>query len=116
MTKPSKEILETLAFKIQDEGLDYCFNFYSDWKEITDPNFRLLVKAYKDARESLETFLNDTWGVDKILDEDKLIVGEDMICPITKKHCDDECCPVGAICNLSGWDDEKFRSVSGDPI
>lgn len=70
MAKPSKEILETLAFKIQDEGLDYCFNFYSDWKEITDPNFRLLVKAYKDARESLETFLNDTWGIDKILEED----------------------------------------------
>lgn len=29
-----------------------------------------------------------------------LRVGEDMICPITKKHCDDECCPVGATCNL----------------
>lgn len=34
--------------------------------------------------------------------KDKLIVGEDMICPITKKHCVDECCPVGAECNLSG--------------
>jgi hypothetical protein len=28
-------------------------------------------------------------------------VREDMICPVTKQHCDDECCPVGAICNLS---------------
>jgi hypothetical protein len=36
--------------------------------------------------------------------EAKLIVGEDMICPITKKHCDDECCPVGAQCNLGSKD------------
>lgn len=28
-------------------------------------------------------------------------VGEDMICPVTKQHCDDECCPPGATCNLS---------------
>ncbi len=32
---------------------------------------------------------------------EKLIVGADMICPVTKQHCDDECCPVGAECNLS---------------
>lgn len=32
---------------------------------------------------------------------EKLILGEDSICPITKKHCDDECCPVGAECNMS---------------
>ena len=30
------------------------------------------------------------------------IVGDDMICPITKTHCYDECCPVGATCNLWG--------------
>lgn len=29
-----------------------------------------------------------------------LIIKEDGICPITKKHCDDECCPVGATCNM----------------
>jgi hypothetical protein len=30
----------------------------------------------------------------------KMKVGEDMICPVTKSHCDDECCPPGAECNL----------------
>jgi hypothetical protein len=30
------------------------------------------------------------------------IVKEDMICPITKQHCDDECCTVGSQCNVSG--------------
>lgn len=32
---------------------------------------------------------------------EKLILKEDMICPITKNHCDDECCPVGAECNVA---------------
>lgn len=36
-----------------------------------------------------------------------LVVGEDMICPITKLHCEDECCPVGSICNL-GENDISF--------
>jgi len=32
------------------------------------------------------------------------IVKDDMICPVTKSHCDDECCPVGSTCNMSGDD------------
>ena len=41
---------------------------------------------------------------EKIFKKNELryIVGEDMICPITKEHCDDECCTVGSICNVSG--------------
>jgi len=27
-----------------------------------------------------------------------------MICPISKVHCDDECCTVGSECNISGND------------
>jgi len=33
--------------------------------------------------------------------ENKLIIGEDGICPQTGNHCDDECCPTGAECNIS---------------
>lgn len=35
------------------------------------------------------------------------IVKEDMICPKTNLHCDDECCTVGSVCNL---DNEQFIS------
>jgi hypothetical protein len=35
------------------------------------------------------------------------IVKEDMICPSTGLHCDDECCPVGSVCNLCGEDAEN---------
>lgn len=36
------------------------------------------------------------------MEKEELIVGEDMICPVTKQHCDDECCTVGSMCNVSG--------------
>ena len=35
-------------------------------------------------------------------ESDSKIVGADMICPITKKHCDDECYTIGSECNMSG--------------
>jgi len=38
----------------------------------------------------------------KPVEGEKMIVKEDMICPLTKLHCDDECCTVGSTCNLSG--------------
>lgn len=28
-------------------------------------------------------------------------IGDDNICPLTNHACDDECCPPGAVCNLS---------------
>jgi hypothetical protein len=43
------------------------------------------------------------------------IVKEDMICPTTNEHCDDECCPVGAICNLKGEDDGMSAIKKDNP-
>lgn len=39
-------------------------------------------------------------------------VKDDMICPITKLHCDDECCPVGSTCNMSNIDILNYESPS----
>jgi len=36
-----------------------------------------------------------------MMDAPKLKIGEDNICPITNKACDDECCAPGSICNLT---------------
>ena len=33
-----------------------------------------------------------------------------MICPVTKAHCDDECCPVGSTCNMGN--DEVMKVIS----
>jgi len=45
---------------------------------------------------------------------DSMRVGEDMICPVTKQHCDDECCPVGAVCNLCSNDIKESEPEAKD--
>jgi hypothetical protein len=42
---------------------------------------------------------------------EKFRVKEDMICPVNKIHCDDECCTVGSICNISGDDFKEFNAT-----
>ena len=44
------------------------------------------------------------------MQEKDYIVKEDMICPVTKAHCDDECCPVGSTCNMGN--DEVMKVIS----
>ena len=34
---------------------------------------------------------------------DRTIVGDDMVCPATGMHCDDECCTPGANCNIGNF-------------
>lgn len=48
---------ELLAAKIDSEGFDYCFTSYSSWKEIQDPKFHELRKAYKEASKALEDYI-----------------------------------------------------------
>jgi hypothetical protein len=42
-------------------------------------------------------------------------VKDDMICPVTKSHCNDECCPVGSTCNMSSTDIVDCESLSSEP-
>ena len=44
------------------------------------------------------------------MQEKDYIVKEDMICQVTKAHCDDECCPVGSTCNMGN--DEVMKVIS----
>lgn len=53
-------------------------------------------------------------NLDKVIEELNLAtkeirVGEDMICPVTNKHCDDECCTPGSICNVSSNDIKECK-------
>jgi len=42
---------------IEQEGFDYSFISYSDFKEITDGNFHFLKDAYLKAREDLKNYI-----------------------------------------------------------
>jgi hypothetical protein len=52
----TKEQKELIRHKIEWEGFDYCFNGYSNWKEIKDKEFQKLRKAYVEAAEALENW------------------------------------------------------------
>lgn len=113
---PHPKLIElALEALYEEKGLsneNNCISFFN-WKKTKQGyDFWLNIHQGKlyEAREiydwEKETFVTTEKlkqveeKIDKILKED-FIVKEDMICPVSKKHCDDECFPVGAVCNIS---------------
>jgi hypothetical protein len=45
--------------KIENEGFDYCFRDYSDFKDVKDEEFHKLRLAYKKAADVLEQYVED---------------------------------------------------------
>jgi len=56
MKKKDKELVRD---KIENEGLDYCFQNYSSFPEIKDERFHQLREAYIKAAQELEDYLKD---------------------------------------------------------
>jgi hypothetical protein len=48
---------EFLGNKIEDEGFDYCFLFWSDFPDIEDTEFRTLLNNWLAARKAFVTYL-----------------------------------------------------------
>ncbi len=55
MTKDDREYILSV---IDQEGFDYTFVDYSDFKAIKDKEFHKLRKAYIDAHKALEQYIN----------------------------------------------------------
>lgn len=68
---------------------DRALRFNGDWKETIGR-----VKTFKTYQE-IDRQINEGLCV-------KPRISADNICSITKEICDDECCPPGAECNISG--------------
>ena len=51
--------LSEVKYRMQEEGMDYCFQSYSYWDEIKDEKFHRLRNAYLDAAEALERYIKD---------------------------------------------------------
>lgn len=58
MTEEEKENWASAAYKMQDEGFDYCWRCYSDFKEIEDEKFHELRRSYITAANALEEYVN----------------------------------------------------------
>lgn len=57
MNELEQEQFDNVAYRMKEEGFDYCFKHYSNWKEIKDEKFHQLRLAYIKAQEELENYV-----------------------------------------------------------
>jgi len=55
--KKKSNHLQEVFDAMDGEGFDYCFMHYSEWKEIKDPEFHELRKAYMKAAKALQKYV-----------------------------------------------------------
>jgi hypothetical protein len=49
---------KALKYRIREEGIDYCFESYSDWLEIVDDDFHNLRKDYLEISRKLKLLID----------------------------------------------------------
>lgn len=49
--------LDDVRYKIENEGFDYAFRHYSEFKEVNDPKFHKLRLAYVEAANDLDDYI-----------------------------------------------------------
>lgn len=60
--KDEQEWWDSVHYRMNEEGFDYCFQSYSNWKEIKDEKFHQLREAYLKAAKELEEYVNSKSG------------------------------------------------------
>jgi hypothetical protein len=58
MTYEEQEKWENVQYRMDAEGFHYCFESYSHWDDIKDPEFHKLRKDYLAAAAKLEAYVN----------------------------------------------------------
>jgi hypothetical protein len=53
------EHIKQLKYRKKEEGFHYCFEGYSDWKEIEDEKFHALRKAYLESYKELDSYIEN---------------------------------------------------------
>ena len=57
--KTELENWESVQYRINEEGFEYCFKGYSDWKEIKDENFHELRLGFLKSMEDISEYINN---------------------------------------------------------
>lgn len=52
------ELWESVRYRMDEEGFDYCFEGYSDWEEIKDEEFHRLRKEFLRTMEELRNYID----------------------------------------------------------
>ena len=59
MTDKELENWEYVQYRIEEEGLHYCFKHYSNFEEIKDEEFHRLRLNYLESAKLLEEYVNN---------------------------------------------------------
>jgi len=59
MTEEENEDYNYVKNKMKNEGFDYCFRCYSDFKEVNDDKFHELRNNYINSANLLEDYINN---------------------------------------------------------
>jgi len=63
MTYDELEIWQSVQYRMEEEGIDYCFEHYSHWDEIKDEEFHRLRMGFLQYMKEIREY------VDKKVDE-----------------------------------------------
>lgn len=66
----AKENFESCKYKIKGEGIHYCFDGYSNWEEIKDPEFHRLRLNYLEAVEAITNYVTKKADEPEVSEED----------------------------------------------
>ena len=58
-SKVDLELWESVQYRMDEEGFDYCFESYSDWDEIKDDEFHRLRKKFLRDMKELRSYVNN---------------------------------------------------------
>ena len=50
---------ENVRYRMKQEGIEYCFRYYSDFREIEDQAFHLLRMLLVESMEKMEKFVHN---------------------------------------------------------
>jgi hypothetical protein len=59
MSKVNLEDWGRLKYRMDDEGIEYCFKHYSSWEEINDEKFHELRIKLINAMDELEKYIDE---------------------------------------------------------
>lgn len=58
MTEEQQDAWLDVQYRIHGEGFHYCFKWYGEFEEVEDEEFHKLRRAYLDAADRLENYIN----------------------------------------------------------
>lgn len=59
MSEKELENWERVQYRMDEEGIDYCFEHYSGWTEINDEEFHRLRQEFLQSMENIRNYVNN---------------------------------------------------------